>query len=976
MRRYVPVPAKKSMADGGIETSCVISFGPFRVIRARRIIERNGEAIHIGGRAFDVLSYLLEHAGHVVSHRALLEAVWPGTYVEEGNLRFQVAMLRKALGNSDSSYIINVPGRGYCFTAPIVRLDEVKQPPPLSGTMFKLPTPLPRHVRLFGRGQEIANIVGLGRVNRIVSIVAPGGMGKTSVAIAAADQLRLEFSDGVCFVELGLIEDPARVKDALAAALGLPVRSADPFVDIIDFLKDRRILILMDGCEHVIDASASVLEQVVAKTSGTHVLVTSREALRIEYEQVFHLEPLASPPVGKELSAGAILSYPASQLFMERARAAAGALAPDAEARFVAEICSKLDGLALAIELVASQVHAFGFDKLPSLLEERLSLAWPGRRTAHPRHQTLTAMLDWSYRLLTEEEKRVLRFLSVFSGPFDLEAASAIGHEVVTGGETASILAELASKSLLSVSWSEAGTRYRLLDTTKTYGRAKLAEAHELEAARRRHAEYFLQALENLKASDLDEDLLKLLSSEIEDIRNAVDWAFSSKGETALAVTLVVGSIPIWNYLHLFQEEKLWTTKALSLAQRENVGVEIELALQEGLARASEFTTGLSQEFGVAWSRVLELATSVRQTDRQLVAFIHLCSFHIRQSNVRESLEYLESFQHLVQSAGASSWMGMVDYLRGCILHNVPNYSEAREHLNRASTEGRATALAAQYRLAGFDCRWTAMAYLANNYLMEGDIRKAIETSERALKYSLAQGRDVSISVAQSRAVICSILIGDQANASRVSDELFRRCKERSLGDFLSVAKAYVSLLGAWRGNEDSIEQLNEDIAEVRSQGYRLYSRFFTTERLRLFIERRKRGLCTPELEPLSTTESNMGSWYLPEVVRMNGRLSALEGHMAAAELQFLAALESARGQHSPFWELRVANDLAQLWVGKGKPDLAQSLLEGALAKLSSRQGTEDLALASSLLEELQQSKHWCLTSEKSKLPHSISSGI
>jgi predicted ATPase/DNA-binding winged helix-turn-helix (wHTH) protein len=939
------------MADGGMETNSVISFGPFRVIRARRIVERDGEAVHIGSRAFDVLVYLLEHAGQVVSHRALLEAVWPGTYVEEGSLRFQVATLRKALG--DVSYIINVPGRGYCFAAPISRLNEAERPQPHSGILISLPRPLPRLGRLFGRDREIADIVGLGRTNRIVSIVAPGGMGKTSVAIAAASELRHEFGNGVCFVELGLIEDPARVRDALAVALGVPVRSADPFAAIVGFLKHRRMLILMDGCEHVIGTSASLLEQVVAETSGVHVLVTSREALRIEYEQVFHLEPLASPPVDKDLPTAAILAYPASQLFMERARAAVGALSPDAEAKFIAEICSKLDGLALAIELVASQVQAFGFDKLSGLLEERLSLTWPGRRTAHPRHQTLNAMLDWSYRLLTEEEKRVLRFLSVFSGPFDLEAASAVGGKDATGVETASILAELASKSLLSVIQSETRTRYRLLDTTKAYARAKLAETHEVDAARRRHAEFFLRALQDPRASEQDENVLKILSRRIEDIRAAVSWAFSPQGETALAVALVIGSIPIWNHLHLFQEEKLWTTRALSLAKREDVGIEIELALQEGLAWASEFTTGLSREFGAAWSRVLELATTVHKTDRQLAALIHLCSFHVRQSNIQEALEYVERFQHLVQPAEESSWTGMVDYLRGCVLHNVPSYSEAREYLGKAAAESRATALAAQYRLAGFDCRWTAMAYLAVNYLMQGDIRKAMETFERALRYSLSEGRDISISVAQSRAIIGWILIGDRESATRVSNELLRRCKEGSLGDFLSVAKTYVSLLDAWRGNENGIRQLDEDIAEVRSQGYRLYTQFFTAERLRLLIERRKQGLCTPELEPLPMTKSNMGSWYLPEVIRVNGRLSASEGRTAEAEQHFNTALESARSQASPFWELRIANDLAQLWVGQGKPDAARSLLEEALGKFSSRQTTEDIALASAILEEL-----------------------
>jgi DNA-binding winged helix-turn-helix (wHTH) protein len=379
MRRHVRRSEEDAMADGGIETSLVISFGPFRVTRARRLVERNGEVVRLGSRAFDVLVYLLEHAGQVVSHRALLEAVWPGTYVEEGNLRFQMAGLRKALGNGEASYIINVPGRGYCFTAPLSKQDEVQYSPPRPG----------------------------------------------------------------------------------------------------------------------------------------HVIVQAGS--------------LATPPANED--AANILPYPASQLFIERTRRTAGAVSPDGEGKCVAEIYTKLDDLALAIELVASQVKLLGIDTLSDLLEERRLPRWPGRRAAPPRHQTLYAMLDWSYRLLPEKEKCVFRYISVFSGQFDLEAASAVVDKDV---ETASILAELASRSLLSLDRSKLGTRYRLLDATRSYARDRLAEADEVGEARRRHAAFFLQALQNLKDGHLDQSLSKILTSEIEDVLAAVIWGFTSEHDLML----------------------------------------------------------------------------------------------------------------------------------------------------------------------------------------------------------------------------------------------------------------------------------------------------------------------------------------------------------------------------------------------------------------------------------------------------------
>jgi predicted ATPase len=321
-------------------------------------------------------------------------------------------------------------------------------------------------------------------------------MGKTCVAIAAANQATEYFKDGVCFVELGHVEDAERTANALAVALGLSVRSANSVFDIIGFLQTRQMLILVDGCEHVINPIATLLEKIVAITVAVHILATSREALRIEFEQVFHLEPLASSPLDKNLSAAEILAYPATQLFIARARATTRAISVEEESELIAYICSRLDGLALAIELAASQAHAFGLAGLADMLEKRSALEWTGRRTAPARHRTLGAMLEWSYRLLTEIEKRVFRYLSVFSGRFDMNAAKAMVEMDISGIEIAIILTDLASKSLLTINRSETGTRYCLLDTTRIYARDKLAEAGEFDELRRRHASFYKTVLE------------------------------------------------------------------------------------------------------------------------------------------------------------------------------------------------------------------------------------------------------------------------------------------------------------------------------------------------------------------------------------------------------------------------------------------------------------------------------------------------
>jgi DNA-binding winged helix-turn-helix (wHTH) protein len=278
-----------SMPDGSHENR-VISFGPFRASKARRKLERNGEPVQIGGRAFDILTHLLEHSGQVVSHRALFEAAWPGAIVESGNLRFQMSALRKVLGNGETKYIINVPGRGYCFTAPIARHEEVepRTPPEMSFERPVLPS-LP--TKLIGRDEAIDEICSLILAHRIVMAVGPGGMGKTTIAIAVATQFESIFRDGVCFVELAPIDEAKRVADSLTIALGLPVRSEDPIAEIVSMLKSRQMLIVFDGCEHVVGAAAGLIEKIVAATNDVQILVTSREALRAECERCRHASP-------------------------------------------------------------------------------------------------------------------------------------------------------------------------------------------------------------------------------------------------------------------------------------------------------------------------------------------------------------------------------------------------------------------------------------------------------------------------------------------------------------------------------------------------------------------------------------------------------------------------------------------------------------------------------------------------------------
>jgi DNA-binding winged helix-turn-helix (wHTH) protein len=387
-----------------------ISFGPFRLLAKSRLLEKDGAPLHLGGRALDILIFLAERAGEVVDKRELIKRVWSDVTVDEGSLRFHITTLRKALGDAGESsrYVVNVPGRGYCFTAPLLR------PAPPEGraslpavSPHSLPSPL---ARMIGRDDAVEKISAELGLHRFVTIVGPGGIGKTSVALAVAHRELEAFGGQVCFVDFGALTDARLVPGTIAAALGLTVNSDDPMPGLLTFLRNRRTLLVFDSCEHIIDELAPLAERIVHEATELHILATSRESFRTEGERVHRLFPLDCPPERDGLGIADILAYPASQLFVERiAESLSEFELSEEDAPLIAEICRRLDGIALAIELAAGRVNAYGIAGTASLLDSRFSLLWRGRRTAIPRHQTLGAALAWSYDLLPAAESATLR---------------------------------------------------------------------------------------------------------------------------------------------------------------------------------------------------------------------------------------------------------------------------------------------------------------------------------------------------------------------------------------------------------------------------------------------------------------------------------------------------------------------------------------------------------------------------------------
>jgi predicted ATPase/DNA-binding winged helix-turn-helix (wHTH) protein len=471
-----------------------ISFGPFCLLPGQRVLLEAGRPVSIGSRALDLLVALVERAGHLVTKEDLISRVWPNVTVSDGNLKTQIAVLRSALGDGrdGARYVVSTPGRGYCFVAPIVR-SSGPRPSPTPAASLNSPIDLPvSATRLIGRGGIVHELHRWLQKHRFVTIVGPVGIGKTAVAMAVAGALEASCKSSVCAVDLSQLSDQTQVVGALASALGVATNGDDPTERVIAFLRGRQMLVVLDCCDRVVDEAAVLAERVLEDSPGVRILATSCEALRTEDEVVCRLSPLETPLDPDRLTAVEALTFPAIQLFVECVSWNIDDFElNDADAPVVAEICRRLDGVPLAIELTAGHLHMFGARGVAAVLGDRFRLLMRGRRTAPQRHQSLGAALDWSYETLSEAERAVLRRLSLFAGAFTLDAACAMGADAATSApEVAEIVGNLVAKSLLQADVSRFSCFYRLLETTRSYLEEKLGQSGEIHDIVRRHAEY------------------------------------------------------------------------------------------------------------------------------------------------------------------------------------------------------------------------------------------------------------------------------------------------------------------------------------------------------------------------------------------------------------------------------------------------------------------------------------------------------
>lgn len=970
-------------AGGAAADACVgssprgVRFGPFMLDQTLRLLEKDGAPVPLGSRAFDILCLLVSRAGEVVTKDELMATAWPDLTVDEGSLRFHISRLRRALedGKDGTRYVENVPGRGYQFIGH-VRKSDMRDGLPSDDEATVLPcspTNLPQFLSsLVGRDGAIGQVANLAASNRLVTLAGIGGIGKTRLAIEVARRLLPQFTDGVWIVELASLSDPDLLPLAIAESIGFSLSGpTSTSQQVIRSLRSKRLALVLDNCEHLVEAAARFSEEALRASPGVLIIATSRDPLRIGGEQIFQVPSLDVPcEHGEDKHEHDLLQYSAIRLFVERARAAGADLLPDEQAlSTIAAVCRQLDGIPLAIELCAARAGALSVKELALQLQHSLdSLAWSSR-TAPSRQRTLRATLDWSFDLLSQAEQRTLRRLSAFAGGFTGEAAgdvAAIGD--MTAGEVGKNIVSLVGKSLVVADVRNAKTRYRLLQTTQGYAREKLvysAEAHEI---RKRHAKYYCRCLQLAgvapqEANEADDQPMHSL--DIDNVRAALAWAFSADGDAAVGVALIVASVPHWHRFSRIGEYQRRIEQALAwLEAKPGRDTNAEMQLLLAHAELLRLIKGRVHDARAAWNKALAFAGAF--DNPAFLAEVHwgFWAFHMGIGEVERGLEQAELFANLVAKAPDRDERRRGDLLLGLSKHYQGDQAGAVRHLERAAAEYPGIPCGVCTITSLFEQQEIARAFLVPPTWIRGFPDRAMQLARSAARncHSLMHAPSVGNILALAACPV-ALLIGDLETAGRFLAILQGRIAGYAFDPWTIWSRCIdgMLLIRLGEASEGSI-RLQSGIEALRDTGFTLpYSIFLCAQSEYLASQGHISDALALIDGLLGQCAANGELWSYAELLRIKGETllagDGLDAH-AAAERCFLEGLETARRQQAQSWELRCATSLAQLWHKQSQSKQALDLLAPAYGQFTEGFGTADLLAANGLIEVLSQANH------------------
>lgn len=937
------------------------AFGPFTLIPERQRLLEGEVPVRIGSRALDILLALVERPGELVTKQQLLARVWPTTIVEEGNLKVNMVALRRALRDGPGSqYIATVTGRGYRFVAPVRTLGRAGASEHAGGGIRRNHNLPNGTTRIVGRAETIGAIRGELAGSRLISIVGAGGIGKTTVALAVAGRMIEAMKDGVWLVDLAPLKDPLIVPNVLAAVIGLTAHSANMLAALCEHLRDREMLIVLDSCEceHIIDAVAACAERILADAAGVKILATSREPLRLKGERVRRLPALGTPPASTELTAGEALAFPAVQLFVDRATDKVESFSlGDADACSVAEICRRLDGLPLAIELAATRIDSFGVAGLLEQLDQRFHLLIE-RRAGPERHRTLVAAIDWSHNLLSESERTVMRRLAVLAGRFSLTAACAVATDGAIGKATVlRDLAALVEKSLVAAEARDADVEYRLLDTTRAYALEKLVASEELDATRRRHATHFLHLAQQAKiqVETLQRDEWReRFGSVLDDIRDALSWALSGTTDAALGIELTVAALPFWGQFSLLEECRRAVERALDERLSITRSRHADLMLYLALGATVLHTRGPLRQVKSSLTRAFALAEELGDTALQLQSLRGLSEYELWTGDSHAAIAVADRIA-AIEGGGSGGAIYDADAQAGSALSWLGALAASRHRLE--NIVHRPVRFDPRYDSARFefDQRLTARGSLATVLWLQGFPDQAIEMARLQLAEAEASRYAVSLCYALVHgSLVVSLYVRDSAAAGHYLDRGEAHAARHGLNIWRAMAICVRTRHHLYTDRPVDLAVNREALAEVRESGFRLrYPNYLTNYGEAVARQGDVRGGLAYIEEAMVLTQENGQVVGMPEMLRIKGNvllLGAPRDEDRAVEC-FRRSIELARRDGALSWELRSAISLVKFCRRHGGDREAEEILASAYGQFREGFSTGDLRRARELID-------------------------
>ncbi|QIO35157.1 ATP-binding protein [Bradyrhizobium sp. 1(2017)] len=969
--------ATETQQRGARRQELTYCFGPFRLVPRRQLLLLEGRPVKLGGRAFELLQVLVQRCGDLVSKNELMAAGWPGTLLHDSNLKVNMWSLRRSLGDTqiEPVYIATVARRGYKFIADVqISIGEVEDDLALADPLPLSNPPLLRGI--VGREADIVDIADLLSDNRHVTLAGAGGIGKTTVAVAVAQAFAPRCRDGVCFVDLATISDPTLFGAALVTALGIRGNTDNGLVAALDYLRPRQMLLILDNCEHVLPAATIFAGKFITDTSPSRLLATSREPLGTGTEHVVRLGSLASPKSGLDLSVDQAVRFPAVQLFVRRAAEWSDYRFVDGDCEAVASICHSLDGLPLAIELAAAQIGRFNPRELVAQLDQKLCFRAPTAEGAPPRHETLMATIDWSFRLLSQKEARLFGSLSVFSDAFEVEDAVFVAEaagltliDVVTG------LGSLVAKSLLSAQAHGAQLRYRLLDSTRRYAAERRQADPACGQALCRHAQRVLVLFERSEEEwnwREPADWTQRYLARIADLRAALSWAVGEEGDPVLGIRLAVAAITLWSETSILSEAQARLEDALALAKTVVCDDLSKAKLACALGWSLFYARKMSNENEVAWLDAIAFARRAGNVEYQQRALVGFAFYLLQIGEVPRAITYLEEATAVADRGRDLTATSEADRALAWARAFAGELSRSRPVLDRLAAtyslaEGRSRKDANEvYRFITVRFNLPFVAW------MQGQADYAARLARDAVDAADRSGHWVSQSNALGLAALPVALETGNLDALESFTMRLRRNLERErISRWVPVERYFSACLRDLRGDPRAVEDIRAAIDELIECRFLMRIGSYLAVLARTYLRQGRIAEARQAITRAIDHQERQGErWCRSELQRVDALVLLHAGEPQRAEKRLQRALAEAHAIGAMTFQLRIATDLAAHWIATGRKTKAIRLLAPIHDEFTEGFETPDLVAARRLLRRVRPTADDCGHSRQSEPVH------